>query len=110
MLENFKPSDIQSSVESTKDNSLKMPEVKDLPPLGGKENPLKTIKSLPKVEDLPPVSKSEVKNELTPLSEESKKELKEQEVPFEKSYFRVFKNGKWRDLSRGEIERAKYEN
>lgn len=31
-------------------------------------------------------------------------------VPFEKSYFRVFKNGKWRDLSRGEIEIAKYEN
>ena len=37
MLENFKPSDIQPSVESTKDNSLKMPEVKDLPPLGGEE-------------------------------------------------------------------------
>nr|WP_315538882.1 HNH/ENDO VII family nuclease [uncultured Haemophilus sp.] len=81
MLENFKPSDIQPSVESTKDNSLKMPEVKDLPPLGGKENPLKEIKPLPKVEDLPLESKSEVKNELTPLSEESKEELKEQGYP-----------------------------
>lgn len=81
MLENFKSSDIQSSVESTKDNSLKMPEVKDLPPLGGEKNPSKEIKPLPKVEDLPPVSKSEVKNELTPLSEESKEELKEQGYP-----------------------------
>ena len=81
MLENFKPSDIQPSVESTKDNSFKMPEIKDLPPLGGEENPLKTIKPLPKMDDLPPVSKSEVKNELTPLSEESKKELKEQGYP-----------------------------
>ena len=36
--------------------------------------------------------------------------LKSQEVPFEKSYFRVFKNGKSRDLSQGEIERVKYGN
>lgn len=81
MLENFKPSDIQPSVESTKDNSLKMPEVNDLPPLGGEENPSKEIKPLPKVEDLPLESKSEVKKELTPLSEESKEELKEQGYP-----------------------------
>ena len=58
-----------------------MPEVKDLPPLGGEKNPSKEIKPLPKVEDLPPVSKSEVKNELKPLSEESKEELKEQGYP-----------------------------
>lgn len=36
--------------------------------------------------------------------------LKSQEVPFKKSHFRVFENGKWRDLSRDEIERVKYEN
>ena len=81
MLENFKPSDIQPSVESTKDNSLKMPEVKDLPPLGGEENPSKEIKPLPKVEDLPLENKSEVKKELTPLSEESKEELKDKGYP-----------------------------
>ena len=36
--------------------------------------------------------------------------LKSQEVPLEKSHFRVFENGKWRDLLRDEIEGIKYEN
>ena len=81
MLENFKPSDIQPSVESTKDNSFKMPEIKDLPPLGGEENPSKEIKPLPKIEDLPLENKSEVKKELTPLSEDSKEELKDKGYP-----------------------------
>jgi len=81
MLENFKPSDIKPSMEYIKGAPFKIPEIKDLPPLGREENPLKAIKPLPKVEDLPPVSKSEVRNELTPLSKESKKELKEQGYP-----------------------------
>lgn len=54
MLENFKPSDIQPSVESTKDNSFKMPEVKDLPPIDDKEE-VKDINPMLAIDDLPPV-------------------------------------------------------
>ena len=87
MLENFKPSDMQPANEGIKSDPFKMPEVNDLPPIDGKNKTqeAKDIKSMPPVSDLPPVNdtqeKSETKNELTPLSEQSKAELKEKGYP-----------------------------